>query len=128
MFYDLLTFFADTYIAEFGMREGPPLHDPIAVLAVLAPALLDDNGGERFTVKVFRGDDAEILKFGYRDGEDVELERAIGKSRDGEQLGRTLVRPAWEGVRIPRGLDTARFWALIELALKKAERESPMSG
>lgn len=35
--HDLLSFFAATYRTVFGFHDGPPLHDPLAVLFVIAP-------------------------------------------------------------------------------------------
>jgi len=35
MLVELLTFFAKTYVEVFGITEGPPLHDPLAVAVVL---------------------------------------------------------------------------------------------
>ncbi|KAL8716847.1 MAG: hypothetical protein Q9225_005862 [Loekoesia sp. 1 TL-2023] len=57
MFYDLLVFFAHTYADVFGISEGPPLHDPVAVAVVLSEIgaenlAFDDGGGERFNVDV----------------------------------------------------------------------------
>lgn len=35
----LLSFFADTYARVFGFKQGPPVHDPCALLLALRPAL-----------------------------------------------------------------------------------------
>ena len=35
MLFELLTYFSDTYMSVFGITAGPPLHDPLAVAAVL---------------------------------------------------------------------------------------------
>ena len=100
MFYELLTFFAKTYADVFGLTEGPPLHDPLAV-AVLLTELedeemvvgFDDKKGERFKV-------------------DVELTEP--------ELGRTKISVASEGVRIPRSLDTTKFWHILNECLERA--------
>lgn len=104
MFNELLMFFAHTYAEVFGLTEGPPLHDALAVAAVLADHVdqagariaFDDNGGERWTV-------------------DVVLE--------GEQIGRTTAVKAenGKGVRIPRSLDCDRFWEVLEACMAKAD-------
>lgn len=42
----------------------------------------------------------------------------------GSQLGRTiatLLPPGEEGVRIPRGLDIPRFWAVMEECVQRAD-------
>lgn len=116
MFHELLVFFSKTYHEQFGMVEGPPLHDPIAVVAALAPALFEDCGGERFNMYVCC--DGEPNGFRWR--------RDFAESGE---LGRTVVSPVEQGqdaVRIPRTLDIDAFWMLIELALEAAEKVSPL--
>lgn len=104
MFHELLMFFAHTYSEVFGLKEGPPLHDPLAVAVLLAEYDMEehrinfaDNGGERWDV-------------------DVVLE--------GEQVGRTKTKPAarHDGVRIPRSLDLRRFWHVLEQCMVEADR------
>lgn len=120
MLVELLMFFAQTYKDFFGIVEGPPLHDPLAVAAVLTgtrweiafyeydtnnPAA-DKNKRERFDVKVnLEGTHAEAL-------------------HKGTQLGRTvatLLPAGAEGVRIPRGLDIPKFWKVIEECVQRAD-------
>lgn len=117
LFHEILTFFASTYATEFGMTSGPPLHDPIAVFAALAPDLVDDAGGERYEVKVVRGSD-----HGVSDSpNDTEVPENV------EQTGRTVVRlleKGEEGVSIPRTLNVGVFWWLLELSLQSAQRET----
>ncbi|OAP58063.1 hypothetical protein AYL99_07153 [Fonsecaea erecta] len=102
-FNELLMFFAHTYAKVFGLTEGPPLHDPLAVAVLLEhdpnPGVrinFDDNGGERWDV-------------------DVILE--------GEQTGRTVVTKSvnGEGVRIPRTLDLPKFWHTLEECMARAD-------
>lgn len=101
MFYELLTFFAKTYADVFGLTNGPPLHDPIAVAVLLAEITdeemrisLDDKGGERFKVEV------EMAE---------------------PELGRTKATAAAEGIRIPRSLDTGKFWHVLNECLERAD-------
>ncbi|QDS73685.1 hypothetical protein FKW77_002978 [Venturia effusa] len=111
LFLEILVFFASTYAREFAMTNGPPLHDPIAVAAVFAPELFDDNQGERYEVFVVRDGDASLL------------DRARGKGMVG-QCGRTCVRLLEKGeggVRIPRALEVGVFWQMVDLALGWAE-------
>ncbi|KKY34722.1 putative inosine-uridine preferring nucleoside hydrolase [Diaporthe ampelina] len=120
MLVELLMFFAKTYKDVFGIIEGPPLHDPLAVAAVLTgtkweiafderdPNSSSDspNKRERFAVKV-------ITEGTHDDA----LHR-------GSQLGRTIATllPAGEeGVRIPRGLDTTKFWQVLEECVQRAD-------
>lgn len=116
LFFEILTFFARTYAEEFGMTDGPPLHDPLAVAAALCPALFDDNGGERYDVYVVREGDESL----------VERRRSVGNVG---QCGRTIARmleKGREGVRIPRTLSIDEFWFLIDFALAAAEGREGM--
>lgn len=107
MFNDLLVFFAHTYADVFGMADGPPLHDPLAVAVIL-----------------FEGH--EDLKLDYRKGErwDVSVVTDGLHSDDDHQrgqVGRTVISPSKEkgaGVRIPRGLDVELFWDIVDNCLR----------
>lgn len=112
MLHDLLIFFSSTYADVFGLTSGPPLHDPIAVAVLLTdvcqdePLDFDDRGGERWHVDV------------VTDG--------LHSDRNDErgQVGRTRVRKAVlgeGGVRIPRGMNVKRFWAIVEGCVQRAE-------
>ncbi|KAF2234400.1 Inosine/uridine-preferring nucleoside hydrolase [Viridothelium virens] len=116
LFHEILIFFATTYAEVFGMTTGPPLHDPLAVAAVFAPALFRDGREtgerERWSVDVVR-DDAigDVTGSGGKKG--------VG------QVGRTVARKVEgdrDGVRIPRGVNVARFWETVDLCLSRAER------
>ena len=107
LFYDLLVFFASTYRDVFGLVDGPPLHDPIAVAVLLGDNELafDDRGGEKWHVEI------------VTDGQHSDIDRERG------ELGRTVIsKTEHGGVRIPRGLQVERFWGLIQNALMEAER------
>lgn len=114
MLHDLLTFFAHTYAEVFGLVQGPPLHDPLAVAAIFPDHSehgihFDDRGGERWAV--------EVVTDGLHS--DVEEERG--------QVGRTRVSKAQDGevgVRIPRGLNVQGLWSLLEGCVKRAEERS----
>ncbi|KAI0409606.1 inosine-uridine preferring nucleoside hydrolase-domain-containing protein [Xylaria palmicola] len=119
MLVELLMFFAETYRDVFGIVEGPPLHDPLAVAAVLTgtsneipfydfdPANPEaPDRRERFEVRVVTEGTLE----------DAQLR--------GAQTGRTTVRllpPGEEGVRIPRGVDIELFWKVIEECCQRAD-------
>ena len=94
-------FFASTYAKMFDLTEGPPLHDPLAVAALLAhhtdPEIrisFDDGGGERYDV-------------------DVTL--------NGPELGRTVARRVPEGSVVPRSLDLTKFWEVLEQCMGRAD-------
>lgn len=101
MFHELLMFYADTYEKVFGLTEGPPLHDPLAVAVVLAELTgeqsieLDDHGGERWDIAV-------VLS--------------------GEQIGRTVASSVEQGAVIPRAIDLKKFWNMIEGCLDRADQ------
>jgi uridine nucleosidase len=111
LFHDILVFFAGTYREVFGLSDGPPLHDPVAVAVLLddqtnSNSLFDDQGGERWHVKV----ETDGLHGALR-SERVQVGRTIAsKMSDGEN-----------GVRIPRKTDTERFWKMIEECLHLAQ-------
>ncbi|KAL8782285.1 MAG: hypothetical protein Q9213_005520 [Squamulea squamosa] len=112
LFHELLVFFAHTYADVFGISEGPPLHDPLAVAIILfdkgrKDLAFDDREGERWEVKV------------VTDGlhSDSNYERG--------QVGRTVISSSKEsgvGVRIPRGLDVERFWDVVENSLEIVDK------
>ena len=101
MYHDLLMFFAKTYAAVFGLNEGPPLHDPLAVAV-----LLNDHPREQTRIKFDDGD-------GERWDVDVQLA--------GDEIGRTKLRSVTEGILIPRSLDLERFWAVLNQCLERAD-------
>jgi len=109
MLVELLMFFAKTYNDVFGIAEGPPLHDPLAVAAILGAEVpfydfSKEGRMERFEVVI-------VTEGTHED------------AANGAQTGRTVVRllpDGEEGVRIPRGLDVPRFWEVLEECLKRA--------
>ncbi|KAL5046214.1 hypothetical protein BDW71DRAFT_182364 [Aspergillus fruticulosus] len=116
MLYELLLFFASTYEAEFGLTTGPPLHDPLAVAAIISTLnpdfasrypeqtlKFDDRNGERFAVTV--------VTDGLH-GTDIAM---VG------QLGRSVVSSHPTGVTIPRGVDVEAFWNIILNCIRRAD-------
>ncbi|KAL3471358.1 Inosine/uridine-preferring nucleoside hydrolase domain-containing protein [Aspergillus californicus] len=100
IFTDLLKFFRAVY--RKAQNLDGPLHDPLAVAAIL-----DQEG-------------VEDIGFDYRDGERFAIEFVL----EGEQVGRTIATPlppGSEGVRIPRGLNVPEFWRVVERALAANE-------
>lgn len=100
MFYELLMFFGGTYKEVFGVEEGPPLHDPVAVAVLLAG---------------LRGDSAVPFHDEGRERWEVEI------VTEGEQVGRTKITAAKEGVFIPRAIDYRKFWNTLEDCMKQAD-------
>jgi uridine nucleosidase len=100
----------------FGIVEGPPLHDPLAVAAILTGAggheipFLEENPltgtRERYEVTVVTDGTIEEAHAGLK------------------ETGRTVVKllpPGEEGVRIPRGLDILKFWNVLEECIQRAD-------
>ena len=106
MFHDLLVFFAHTYSEVYGLTEGPPLHDPVAVAVLLEPMMrFTDNGGERWHINVIT------------DGLHSRHEEERG------QVGRTVVTKSdGGGVRIPRSVLVRSFWTVLDQCLEEAGR------
>ena len=103
MYHDLLMFFAKTHANVFGLKDGPPLHDPVAVAVLVHDCpdastriSFDDNGGERW---------------------DVQVELA------GDEIGRTRIIPAKTGIKIPRSLDLKHFWRVLNECLDMVDEK-----
>ncbi|KAI5920065.1 Inosine/uridine-preferring nucleoside hydrolase domain-containing protein [Camillea tinctor] len=124
MLVELVNFFAATYRDVFGITAGPPLHDPLAVAAVLTgteheipfydypPSSSGASGRERFAVQVV-------------------TEGTLAEAQAGAQTGRTIAKPlppGTEGVRIPRGLDIPMFWRVIEDCCRRADEANEREG
>ncbi|EXF84224.1 inosine-uridine preferring nucleoside hydrolase [Colletotrichum fioriniae PJ7] len=120
MLVELLMFFAKTYSDVFGITAGPPLHDPLAVAAVLT--------GTRHEIPFYDYDakKGNCVKYHERFELTVVTEGDLEEAKAGKsQLGRTVAKalpPGSEGVRIPRGLDISMFWRVIEECTERADR------
>lgn len=97
----------------FGITDGPPLHDPLAVAAVLAP--LSDGNPE--AIPFFDGSRERYEVTVVTEGT---YEQALAGARTGQITAR-LLPPGEEGVRIPRGVDIARFWEVLERCVERAD-------
>ena len=101
MYHELLMFFAQKYSEVFGLSDGPPLHDPVAVAVVLAESVDTESriqfetGGERW---------------------DVSVELA------GDQVGRTRAAKSDVGITIPRSFDLEKFWHMLDDCMARADR------
>ena len=122
MLVELLTFFAQTYSEVFGITKGPPLHDPLAVAVVL-----DGLNGEEIPFYDFEGMGKKRERFDVTVVTDGTHEDALL----GAETGRTIAKllPDGEnGVKIPRSLDTKRFWSVLEECLGRADETNKKNG
>ncbi|KAM3418898.1 hypothetical protein BST61_g4857 [Cercospora zeina] len=113
LFHEILTFFAKTYADVFGLTQGPPAHDPLAVAAILVKDLFHDNDGERYAIDVVtegqHGSSAEIRS---------------SESQCGRTVA-TLLPKGTAGVRIPRLLEKEQLWQLLEGCLARIDAKGP---
>lgn len=121
MLVELLLFFAKTYAEVFGITEGPPLHDPLAVAAIL-----DGISGAEIPFYDFTGE-------GKRERYAIHVitEGSHEDAQAGAETGRTIVKllPEGEdGVKIPRGLNIPRFWSVLEDSLDMADEVNKAKG
>ncbi|KAI9837954.1 MAG: hypothetical protein M1819_006108 [Sarea resinae] len=171
LLHDLLTFFSATYADVFGLTAGPPLHDPLAVAAIIpAPTSSSTRPADGTEKKKTAAppttpppDIAFVVpaeeRVGWRvdvvtEGAAVHLQNQTSASASAvtdSQLGRTVIRPAaagetgtaasvalageregereresearkkTAGVTIPRSLDIAAFWTVLEMCVRRAE-------
>ncbi|PHH81406.1 hypothetical protein CDD83_3586 [Cordyceps sp. RAO-2017] len=119
MLVELLYFFAKTYSDVFGITAGPPLHDPIAVAAVLI------GTPDEIPFAEWDADRSAAPRHAERFDVAVVTDGSFEEARSGEkQTGRTLATalpPGRPGVRIPRSLDVARFWQVVEECVQRAD-------
>ncbi|PHH69877.1 hypothetical protein CDD80_6398 [Ophiocordyceps camponoti-rufipedis] len=119
MLVELLYFFAKTYSDVFGITAGPPLHDPIAVAAVLI------GTPDEIPFSEWDASRSESPRHDERFQVTVITDGTFDEAKSGEkQTGRTLARalpPGQPGVRIPRSMDVARFWQVIEECISRAD-------
>ncbi|VBB72488.1 Putative uridine nucleosidase [Podospora comata] len=123
MLVELLLFFAKTYADVFGITEGPPLHDPLAVAAVLSG--LDEKGGHKIPFyehdpSVGVGMEGKGERYEVSVATEGSYEDAKAGARTGQVTAR-LLPPGEEGVRIPRGLDLGVFWRVLEECISRAD-------
>ena len=105
MYHDLLMYFAHTYAGVFGMADGPPLHDPVAVAV-----LLKDHSNPEHRIDFQMNDEAWQV--------DIELA--------GREIGRTRIKAINGGVLIPRTFDLDKFWSVLNDCMSTAELMSPL--
>jgi uridine nucleosidase len=121
MLVELLLFFAKTYADVFGITEGPPLHDPLAVAVCLDGIL-----GQEIPFYDFK-------EIGKRERFSVHIvtEGSHEDALNGAETGRTVIKllpEGHEGVKIPRGLDVKHFWSVLEDCMERADQVNKAQG
>ncbi|KAK2592851.1 Uridine nucleosidase 1 [Conoideocrella luteorostrata] len=126
MLVELLYFFAKTYADVFGITAGPPLHDPIAVAAVLV--------GTPDEIPFHEWDSGKSASPKHEERFEVTVvtEGTFEQAKDeNAQTGRTIAKvlpPGEEGVRIPRSMDVAKFWQVTEECISRADERNKALG
>ncbi|GAB1310914.1 Uridine nucleosidase [Madurella fahalii] len=120
MLVELLMFFAKTYSDVFGITEGPPLHDPLAVAAVLTGV------GDQHEIPFCDYDPAVEPGLAQKERYEVTVvtEGTYEEARVGARTGQITARllpPGEPGVRIPRSLDIPLFWKVLEECVSRAD-------
>lgn len=109
----------------FGITAGPPLHDPLAVAAVLT--------GTPDEISFYDWDAAKSAspKHTERFEVTVDTEGTFEEAHQGKETGRTkakVLAPGEEGVKIPRSCDVGKFWAVIEECMERADAANKARG
>lgn len=110
----------------FGVNEGYPVHDPVAVAAVLI--------GTPEEIPFYEWHEKKSAQPKHNERFDVTVDTK-GSFEDAKagttQTGRTVataLTPGEEGVRIPRSVDVDRFWKEIELCVSRADEINKKNG
>lgn len=136
MLHDLLTYFAETYARVFGIGAGPPLHDPLAVAAILPDSTthLGFEWKETTVDVVVSGTKLGMTVMGEADVERHKLEEGLAQgldhvttthssNNDAEEeagVGKTVVN-----VGVKCNVDA--FWNTLMAAVEKGDATSPLN-
>jgi len=133
MLHDLLTYFAETYARVFGIGAGPPLHDPLAVAAILPDSTthLGFEWKETTVDVVVSGEKLGMTVMGWADVERHKLEEGLAHGLDhvttshsdeSEEAG-TMKTVINVGV----SCDVDAFWNTLMAAVEKGDATSPLN-
>jgi uridine nucleosidase len=102
IFHELIMFYGNSYANKTGITSGPPLHDALAIAA-----LLFNHADIALKIDIF---DNDREKWNI----DVVLE--------GEQIGRTVITPSIEqGSMVPRSMNIDKFWEVLDQCMARAD-------
>ena len=144
LLHDILSFFTATYSSIFGLTDGPPLHDPLAVAVILDALGIEDFGfddypeadertgrsesGEpgvpgqavRWIVKVVT--DGEHIPVNLKEDTEEGWENQVGRTVMVREEGNGRREEKGVGIRIPRRIrDVERFWDVLLECVGRAE-------
>lgn len=125
MLVELLNFFAETYRTVFGITEGPPLHDPVAV-AVVLQSLPEEHRIPLYDFDIRRDGGKRQERFSVKVVTEGTYEDAYAGAQTGRTLA-TLLPEGEQGVAIPHGLDIPKFWTVIEECIQRADKNNAKS-
>lgn len=110
----------------FGLSDGYPVHDPVAVAAVLIGVTDEIPFSEWHETKSVHP------KHDERFDVTVCTEGTFEEARIGtSQTGRTtfkVLKPGEQGVRIPRSVDAVKFWATVEACISRIDQVNEERG
>ncbi|CAO1614392.1 unnamed protein product [Sympodiomycopsis kandeliae] len=122
----ILTFFAETYESEFGFKDGPPVHDVLAVAYVVDPTLFWKS--EDTSNQASKGPGRSIPPPRYN----VQVECAENSLALGATVADVYCKPNphpdtfWgrdgKNVEVLDTVDTDRLWQLFFACVERAEK------
>ena len=122
----LLLYFAETYKNHFGFDVGPPLHDPLAVLAAIFPPEEEEEGQEEEGEEKSETNPVFDLTRARVDAE-VSSPLSLGQSVIDllPALGRSQGRGEPNALVATR-VDLGVLWGMLGAAIERADRASPL--
>lgn len=132
MLHDLLTYFAETYARVFGISAGPPLHDPLAVAAMLPDSTthLGFQWKETTVDVVVSGQKLGMTVMGEADVERHKLEEGLAHGLDHVTTNHSSEieeGPRKTMVNVGISCNVDAFWNTLMAAIEKADATSPLN-
>ncbi|KAK6464741.1 uridine nucleosidase [Scheffersomyces coipomensis] len=88
IFYNILNFFSESYKIKYGITEGPPIHDPVALFSIL-PFLDTENENEDYNYQYIRKK-LRVITDGDHQGESIIDEDESSDTEDGIYIGQNI--------------------------------------